>query len=149
SEELDDVFLDDTDEKEWDLEKALEKSGVDNIQAKVGDIYQLGESRLMVGDSTNPGHFALLMGDEKADMCMTDPPYILDYLHAKRKGGAAKGCGAKRNRTYIGTEELPENFTELWMKNVADYAKPDFSIICYENWKNLRTIWSGMEANGW
>lgn len=145
SEELDDVFLGDTEEKPWDLDKALKKSGVDEVEAKVGDIYQLGDSRLMVGDSTNPEHFALLMGDEKADMCMTDPPYILDYLHAKRKGGAAKGFGAKRNRTYIGTDKLPENFTELWMKNVADYAKPDFSIICYENWKNLRVIWSEME----
>lgn len=145
SEELDDIFKSDVDEKDWDINKALEKAGVNDVKAKVGDIYQLGDSRLMVGDSTNPEHFALLMGDEKADMCMTDPPYILDYLHAKRKGGAAKGFGAKRNRTYIGTDSLPDNFTELWMKNVANHAKPDFSIICYENWKNLRIIWGEIE----
>lgn len=145
SEELDDIFIEDTTDKPWDMEKALEKAGVATVTAKTGDIYQLGDSRLMVGDSTNPEHFALLMNDDKADMCMTDPPYILDYLHAKRKGGADKGFGAKRNRTYIGTTELPENFTELWMKNVADHANDNFSIICYEAWQNLRTIWSELE----
>lgn len=145
SEELDSIFKSDTEEKDWDINKALEKAGVSEVTAKVGDIYQLGDSRLMVGDSMNPEHFALLMGDEKADMCLTDPPYILDYLNAKRHGKPTDGFGAKRNRRYIGTDELPSDFTEKWMKNVADHAKPDFSIICYENWKNLRTIWSEME----
>lgn len=145
SEELDEIFLEGSAEKPWDLKKALEKSGVDGVTAKVGDLYQLGDSRLMVGDSTNPEHFALLMGSEKADLCLTDPPYILDYLHAKRHGKPTDGFGAKRNRRYIGTDELPENFTELWMKNIADHAKEDFSIICYENWKNLRIIWEEME----
>lgn len=145
SEELDEIFLEEGPEKPWDLKKALEKSGVDGVTAKVGDLYQLGDSRLMVGDSTNPEHFAQLMGSEKADLCLTDPPYILDYLHAKRHGKPTDGFGAKRNRRYIGTDELPENFTELWMKNIADHAKEDFSIICYENWKNLRVIWEEME----
>ena len=145
SEELDEIFLEESAEKPWDLKKALEKSGVDGVKAKVGDLYQLGDSRLMVGDSTNPEHFALLMGSEKADLCLTDPPYILDYLHAKRHGKPTDGFGAKRNRRYIGTDELPKNFTELWMKNIADHAKEDFSIICYENWKNLRIIWEEME----
>ena len=78
-------------------------------------------------------------------MCMTDPPYILDYLHAKRHGRPTEGFGAKKNRRYLETYELPDDFTELWMGNVAKASKPNFSIICYENWKNLRVIWSEME----
>jgi len=66
---------------------------------------------------------------------MTDEPYILDYLHAKRGGKPVKGFGAKRDRIYLETETLPDNFIELWMANVAKHAKPDFSIISYENWK--------------
>jgi len=147
SKELDVIFDDeDLEEKNtFDLEKELDKVGIEEINVKKGDVYQLGDSRLMCGDSTIPEDFAKLMGDEKADMCMTDPPYILDYLNAKRGGKPVTGFGSKRNRRYLETDSLPDNFTELWMKNVADYANSDFSIICYENWKNLRTIWTEME----
>ena len=149
SEELDKVFIPEDPSETFNLQKELEKAGITTVEAKIGDIYQLGDSRFMVGDSMNPEHFAKLMNGKKADMCLTDPPYILDYLNAKRHGKPTDGFGAKRNRRYIGTDELPPDFTEKWMKNVADHAKPDFSIICYENWKNLRTIWSGFEANNW
>ena len=147
SEELDDIFInDDLEEKNsFDLKKELKKLDIKEISVQKGDIYQLGDSRLTCGDSTISQDFAKLMGEERADMVMTDPPYILDYLHAKRAGKPVKGFGAKQDRIYLETETLPDNFTELWMKNVADHAKPDFSIICYENWKNLRTIWSEME----
>lgn len=147
SEELDDIFIDDDLEEKnsFDLKKELKKLDIKEISVQKGDIYQLGDSRLMCGDSTISKDFAKLMGEERADMVMTDPPYILDYLHAKRAGKPVKGFGAKQDRIYLETETLPDNFTELWMKNVADHAKPDFSIICYENWKNLRTIWSEME----
>lgn len=147
SEELDDIFIDDDLEEKnsFDLKKELGKLDIKEISVQKGDIYQLGDSRLTCGDSTISQDFAKLMGEERADMVMTDPPYILDYLHAKRAGKPVKGFGAKQDRIYLETETLPDNFTELWMKNVADHAKPDFSIICYENWKNLRTIWSEME----
>lgn len=150
SEELDAIFNDITDEPDdFNLQKELEKLNIKEITVKEGDVFQLGDSKLMCGDSTNAEDFAKLMGDEKADMCMTDPPYILDYLHGKRKGGADKGFGAKQNRVYIGTESLPDNFTELWMANVAKHSNEDFSIIVYENWKNLQVIWLGIEQQGW
>lgn len=147
SEELDDVFaIEDTEEKaSFDLKKELNKLDIKKITVQKGDVYQLGESRLMCGDSTIEADFDKLMNGEQADMCMTDPPYILDYLHAKRGGKPVTGFGAKRNRRYLETDVLPDNFTELWMANVAKYAKPDYSIIVYENWKNLRVIWAEME----
>ncbi|MEI6228972.1 MAG: DNA methyltransferase [Candidatus Saccharibacteria bacterium] len=146
SEELDEVFNLELDEPEnFNLEKELEKLDIDTIEAKNGDVYQLGDSRLMVGDSTISEDFGKLMDNAQADMCMTDPPCILDYIHAKRGGKPVTGFGAKRNRRYLETDVMPDNFTELWMANVAKYAKPDFSIICYENWKNLRIIWAEME----
>lgn len=146
SEELDEIFDLSVDEPEtFDLEKELAKLDIKKITVKKGDVYQLGDSRLMCGDSTIETDFDQLMDGQKADMCLTDPPYILDYLHAKRAGKSVTGFGAKRNRRYLETDVLPDNFTELWMANVAKYAKPDFSIIVYENWKNLRTIWAEME----
>ncbi len=141
SEELDTIFdLDDVVPEEFDLQKELDKLNIQSIDAKKGDVYRLGDSRLMVGDSTVEADVLKLMDGQQADMVMTDPPYILDYLNAKRHGKPTEGFGAKRNRRYLETDVLPDNFTELWMANVAKVAKQDFSIICYENWKNLRTI---------
>ncbi len=146
SEEIDAIFDLVVDEPEtFDLEKELKKLDISKITVQKGDVYQLGDSRLMCGDSTVEADFDKLMNGEQADMCMTDPPYILDYLHAKRGGKPVTGFGAKRNRRYLETDVLPDDFTELWMANVAKYAKPDYSIIVYENWKNLRVIWQEME----
>jgi DNA modification methylase len=146
SEEIDLIFDIDIEETEnFDLDKELKKLDIKKVEAQKGDIYQLGDSRLMVGDSTVAEDFDKLMNGEQAGMCMTDPPYILDYLHAKRGGKPTTGFGAKKNRRYLETDVLPDNFTELWMANVARYAKPDYSIIVYENWKNLRVIWAEME----
>lgn len=44
-------------------------------RSKIGDIWLLGEHRLMCGDSTDPDMVARLMDGEKADMVFTDPPY--------------------------------------------------------------------------
>lgn len=146
TEELDDIFKLDISPEEFDLKKELEKLNIQEVTTKKGDIYALGDSRLMCGDSTIEEDFLELMNGEKADMCMTDPPYILDYLHGKKKKGkAVTGFGAKRDRRYLETDVLPPDFTEKWMANVAKIQKEHFSIIVYENWKNLRTIWGEME----
>lgn len=148
SEELDDIFdLDVDSPSEFSLEKELEKLDITSIKAKKGDIYQLGDSRLMIGDSTINKDMSKLMGDEKADMLLTDPPYILDYQHGKRHGKPAKEVGLKKNRQYLETDEVPDDFTELWMNNIAQFAKPDFSAIVYESWKNLPVIWAEMKKH--
>jgi DNA modification methylase len=48
-------------------------------RAKRGDIWQLGEHRLMCGDSTSITDVEKLMNGEKADMVFTDPPYGYNY----------------------------------------------------------------------
>ena len=53
---------------EEDAEKAVHR-------VKLGEIWQLGEHRLMCGDSTDAASVALLMDGERADMVFTDPPY--------------------------------------------------------------------------
>ena len=49
-------------------------------KAKRGDIYLLGNHRLMCGDSTLGGDISLLMGESKADLLLTDPPYNVAYV---------------------------------------------------------------------
>jgi DNA modification methylase len=146
SEDLDAIFMIDSTPEIFDLEKELEKLDINTIDTKKGDVYELGPHRIMCGDSTIEADMTKLMDGEQADLCLTDPPYILDYLKGKKKKGAAtEGFGLKRDRRYLETESLPDDFTELWMANIAKVQKPDFSIIVFENPKNLRTIWNELE----
>lgn len=48
--------------------------------SKRGEVYQLGNHRVMCGDATNPEDVEKLMGGVKADMVFTDPPYNVDYV---------------------------------------------------------------------
>ena len=57
---------------------------------KMGDLWQLGDHRLLCGDSTKKADVEALMGEQKADMVFTDPPYNVDYeggLRNKKGGG--------------------------------------------------------------
>ncbi len=148
SEEIDNIFETEDNPEQFDLDKELKKLYIKNIEIKKGDVWQIGDNRLMCGDSTVEADMLTLMGGEKADMCFTDPPYILDYLKGKKKNGKpVEGFGAKRDRKYLETDVLPDDFTELWMNNIAKVSKDDFHIIVYENWKNIRTIWGEMERH--
>ena len=89
SEELDNIFQVDETPETFDLEKELRKLDIQKIEIKKGDVFRLGSSRLCCGDSTIEADILKLMNGEKADMCFTDPPYILDYLHGKKKHGNA------------------------------------------------------------
>jgi len=51
----------------------------------LGDIYQLGNHRLMCGDSTKVEDVEKLMNGQKADMVFTDPPYGISFQSNKRE----------------------------------------------------------------
>lgn len=52
---------------------------VEEPTSKLGQIYQLGRHRLMVGDSTDTKQVAALLDGKKADLLLTDPPYNIAY----------------------------------------------------------------------
>lgn len=148
SEEIDEVFDWEESPEEFDLQKELQKLNINKIKFQKGDVYQLGEHRLMCGDSTIEADVLKLADSRNFNACITDPPYLLDYLHGKKKKGkTVEGFGAKRDRRYLETDVLPPDFTEKWMANVAKVQKDDFSVIIFENPKNLRTIWNELEKH--
>lgn len=51
----------------------------DTHNVKEGDIWQLGNHRVMCGSSTDAKDVKKLTQDEEMDMCITDPPYNIDY----------------------------------------------------------------------
>lgn len=48
--------------------------------SRSGSVYQLGDHRLMVGDSTDPEVLRRLVGDGHVDLLLTDPPYGVCYV---------------------------------------------------------------------
>lgn len=64
-------------EDDFDVEGAVAK--IEKPRTHLGDIYQLGDHRLMCGDSTKPDDVQTLMGGALADLLLTDPPYNVDY----------------------------------------------------------------------
>lgn len=103
-----DVCIEDIEEDNFEPEVPEE------AKAKRGQVYQLGEHRLMCGDSTSPADVQKLMGDEEADLLLTDPPYNVNY------GGDAHSPAAGKHRVIEN-----DNLTD------SDFYK--FLLAFYEN----------------
>lgn len=98
--------------KGWFNEAPGKKAEEDNYtepeklkpRVKPGEIWQLGEHRLMCGDSTNKDDVARLMNKEKAHMVFTDPPYgmKLNTDYSNMKGNGRKG---KKYDRVVGDNE--------------------------------------------
>ena len=86
----------------------------DEPKAKRGDIYLLGDHRLMCGDSTVLSDVELLMDDAAADLVVTDPPYNMAY----------EGAGGTQDRKSkrIKNDNMPEDEFADFMRSVyANY----------------------------
>lgn len=82
-------------------------------KCKLGDIWQLGNNRLMCGDSTSITDVEKLMDGAKADMVFTDPPYGMnldtDYSSMKSGLAIANDKGLKGEKKY--TQGKVDDFT--------------------------------------
>jgi hypothetical protein len=77
---------------------------------KTGDLWQLGKHRLLCGDSTKKSNVGHLMGQERADMVFTDPPYGVNFKY--------------NNYDDNITKAEHRDFCEKWLniiKNISDF----------------------------
>lgn len=90
-----------------------EPDAAEEPRSRVGDIYQLGNHRLMCGDSTDPQMVAALMNGQMADLMVTDPPYNIGL--GGDESGAAQSTdelAKRRKRQEDGAFLMNDNLGE-------------------------------------
>lgn len=109
------------------VEDEYDKPAPECPVSKLGQVYALGEHRLMVGDSTKLEDVAKLMGGEKADMLLTDPPYNVDYkgMAGKIKNDSMKDAEFREflNAAFCCAKESmkPGAAFHIWHADVEGY----------------------------
>ena len=109
---FDDVELDDLLTSLDDDEAAALDENIPEVQenpvSRTGDVWIMGEHRLLCGDSTSEADMKKLMDGELADMVFTDPPYNVNYGDTAKDKLRSKG-GAKAGRKIM-NDNLGDDF---------------------------------------
>lgn len=111
------------------------------VTVKTGDIYQLGEHRLMCGDSTKTEDVERLMSGQKADMVFTDPPYGMGF------DGSIGTHGEKRKkREIINDASQDDRFLDGFCKTLRLFNRGAFYI---SYWRlGIQVIMNALSRNG-
>ncbi len=101
-----------------------------------GDLWILGRHRLLCGDSTKPSDVDRLLDGEKAALCATDPPYLVDYT-----GERPDDSGKDWSGTYREVEITDaDSFFIGVFTNVLRVVAPHAAIYCWHAHKRQRLI---------
>jgi len=136
-EDLQELFDDvDVIEDEFNVQRAIRETKVPKV--KTGDVWQLGDHRLMVGDSTDPEQVEKLMGGVLADVVYCDPPYNIGLDYSK-----GIGTNDKYQGTYSGKKDSKTNanyaaFVGATIANALASTKPNAHVFY---WCDERYIW--------
>lgn len=96
------------------------------VVTKPGELIQLGrqgEHRILCGDATDPKNLALLFGDQRASLCVTDPPYGVAYDRSARpkavKNGKPQGNGSNSKDLIFNDDLSPSRYRKWFPKVLA------------------------------
>lgn len=110
----------------------------ENPVSQLGDIWLLGEHRVMCGDSTSADDVGLLMNGEKADMVFTDPPWNVNY-GAVQEGNAQGYKPRTILNDFMGTEDF-KNFMDSIFAQMKENSKkgcPTYVVMSAQEWGNM------------
>lgn len=113
------VDIPDVEILELEPEETVGDDDIPEIQeepiTKMGDLYELGDHRLICGDATLIKTYESLMGDNYADLVITDPPYNVDYEGGTKDKLKIKNDKMDDNKFY--------NFLFDSFKNIHNVTK--------------------------
>ena len=101
---------------------------VEESITKTGDIWILGEHRLLCGDATKKEDVERLMDGQKADLMLTDPPY----------GMGKESEGIANDNLY---REKLDAFQMEWWKSFRPYLEDNGSVYIWGNAEDLWRLW--------
>jgi DNA modification methylase len=128
SEQLEDWGLDitafETDEVLEAKEDDFDATPPEEPKTVLGDLYEIGEHRLLCGDSTDSDLIEKLLDGKKPELLLTDPPYGIDYGGMLKGKGDGKG-GADKNgwKSYDAPDwdkSKPENGALQYLCEITD-----------------------------
>lgn len=136
---IDRIFKDENHEDDTDAD--AEAAAIVTPIAKQGDIYQLGNHRLMCGDTSNIEHVKALMGGVQADMVFTDPPYNVNYA------GRGKSTSNTIKNDHMDEQEF-RKMLKAWFASYAYVLKPNGGMyVCYAS-RTHREFEDAINDNG-
>ena len=96
----------------------------DEIETDIqhGDIFEIGEHRLMCGSSTDSGDVALLFDGKEADMVLTDPPYNVDYVGKTKDALTIQNDSMDGNSFYQFLLDFYTNFERITKQGGSWYV---------------------------
>ncbi len=104
--------------------------------SRTGDLWVLGNHRLLCGDSTEPSDVDRLMDGHRAELVATDPPYLVDYTGV-RAGNRGKDWSDRYHEIEIVDAAA---FFKAVFENVVRVASPNAAIYCWHAHKRLVEI---------
>jgi DNA modification methylase len=112
---------------------------------RAGDVWCLGRHRLICGDARDQAVFDLLMGDERADLLFTDPPYNLPI------DGHVTGLGRIRHREFaMGVGEMSveafTNFLQQTLGHGATVARNGAIAFVCMDWRHMGELLKAGQA---
>lgn len=120
--EVDEILNDinGTKEDNFDVDSAYEE--IEEPITKPGDIWILGNHRLMCGDSTHKDDIMRLMNNQDADMLLTDPPYNVDYVGKTAEALKIKNDNMDDNQFYEFLKKVFENMYIVTKEGASIYV---------------------------
>ena len=145
-----DLPLDFADETEIEaVEDNYEQPDTIETDIVLGDLFEIGEHRLLCGDSTDSDAVAKLMDGQKADMVFTDPPYGISVVSNNKVGGdklptfggavGGGGGATKKGKNKIVDAKI---YSEIIGDDTTDTAREFYNTCISLGMENF-IIWGG------